>query len=103
MMAEVEMCVGISCSCMPTAAGFFKGKSGTWKSWGSSAFGRMRGIIYYGKDSNVSKDYEGSSSLRNTDPHTDGKNPYVDIEMQGREPRDVSYGGYSQQKPAQFA
>lgn len=99
-MAMVEMCVGISCSCMPTAAGFFKAKSGGWKSWSVSAYSLVRGLLRNTKDSNASKDFDGS--LQNMNPRADGSNPYVHIEMEVNKGHGFTYGSSYQQKPEQF-
>lgn len=93
-MALVEMCVGISCSCMPTAAGFFRGKSGSWKVWSVSAVGMMRGLLGYGKQSKASQDYEGS--WQSTDPHAKRGNHYVDLEMEGNKATGITCGEQQQ-------
>ncbi|KAK9423448.1 hypothetical protein SUNI508_14028 [Seiridium unicorne] len=67
LMALVEMCVGISCSCMPSAAGFFKNRSGNMNSWGSSAFSALRSLFRH--ESRHRKGYEDyQDSWKSTPP-----------------------------------
>lgn len=108
-MALVEMCVGISCSCMPTAAGFFKAKNSGqgWKGWSVSAFSLVRGLLRSTrntrntKDSSGSRDYDGS--LQHMVPRAEGMNPYVNIEMEGNKGQGYTYGSYQQKPEQQFA
>ncbi|KAH9983503.1 hypothetical protein F4779DRAFT_640417 [Xylariaceae sp. FL0662B] len=78
LMALLEMCVGISCSCMPSAAGFFN-KGGRWTSWSSSAMTMFRSLIRSGKHSDASRDTDNSWAGVNKA----GRRHYVDIEMEG--------------------
>lgn len=96
-MAPVEICVGISCRCMPTAASFFKDKSSICKGWSVSASNLMRGLLRYGKHSNASKDFEGSWQSINS--HANGRIHYVDLEMEGNKTNDLTYGKHQQQTP----
>lgn len=92
MMALVEMCVGISCSCMPTTAGFFKGKSSGWKGWSVSALSMVRGLLRPGKHSNASKDFQGS--WQSMHPLAKDRNNYVDIEMEGNSTHEFAHGNH---------
>ncbi|KAJ2997401.1 hypothetical protein NUW58_g667 [Xylaria curta] len=79
LTALIEMCVGISCSCMPSTAGFFKGGSGYWSSRGSRALSSIIGLFSGRKYSGRTGD--SNSSWREVDSHTQfvGKGHYVDV------------------------
>ncbi|KAH8889142.1 hypothetical protein GQ53DRAFT_723925 [Thozetella sp. PMI_491] len=81
LMALLEMCIGISCSCMPSATGFFKSTFGGCGTWGTSTLGFFRSLLPYGsKHSNTSG--VSSGSWKNSSPHSTQKNQYIDIEME---------------------
>ncbi|KAK8047543.1 hypothetical protein PG996_015607 [Apiospora saccharicola] len=86
LMALIEMCVGISCSCMPSAAGFLKNKGGGGNRWGSSAISMLRSLLQQNRHKNISE----QSDLPPRDPR---KGPYVDVEMNDSTARALNYGG----------
>ncbi|TGJ78224.1 hypothetical protein E0Z10_g10540 [Xylaria hypoxylon] len=80
LTALVEMCVGISCNCMPSTAAFFKSGASIWSGRGRSALGSIRGLLSGRKDSGRAGD--GSGSWREVDSHSQfiGKNHYADVQ-----------------------
>ncbi|GJN70186.1 hypothetical protein PLICBS_004239 [Purpureocillium lilacinum] len=61
LMALVEMCVGITCACMPSAAGFFKNKaSHGFNTWSTNPLSMLRSLLRYGRQSNAAESLDKS-------------------------------------------
>lgn len=75
---------------MPAAAGFFKGKGGAWKGLSSTVLSLVRIVLPYGKGSNASKNSE--TSWQSMNAGANGRNRYVDIEMNGRSAHKLTDG-----------
>jgi hypothetical protein len=79
-MALVEMCIGISCSCMPSVAGFLNKKRGNLHTWGSSAFGLIRSMFRSSRRTKPSVDHEHSA--KSDRPYDGANHCYVDLEIE---------------------
>ena len=83
LMALVEMCVGISCACMPSAAGFFRSKAGDGsKLWSTNAFSMLRSLLRSRQSSAGRSNKSGPSFDKSWNSKVSaGGHPYADIEM----------------------
>ncbi|KAJ3571854.1 hypothetical protein NPX13_g5237 [Xylaria arbuscula] len=80
LTALVEMCVGISASCMPSTAGFFKGSKEIWGRRSNSALSSLRGLFGGRKNSSTTtRDDDHPWRGVNSHPELVGKNHYVDV------------------------
>lgn len=93
LMALVEMCVGISCSCMPASAAlwrYFNGKgSGTGGTfWGLAIFTPIRSLFRSSNGSGAgSKDQSGSGKKDSNQIH---KSSYINLEVDSESTRGLA-------------
>ncbi len=82
-MALVEMCVGITCACMPSAAGFFKNKaSHGFNTWSTNPLSMLRSLLRYGRQSNAAESLDKSWGKHATHVSSGASDHhYDDIEM----------------------
>ncbi|KAJ4386899.1 hypothetical protein N0V93_009798 [Gnomoniopsis smithogilvyi] len=80
--------------CMPTAAGFLKGKSNGWKGWSTSVVTIMRNLLRSDKRTDTSENFEGSWQSRSPLAKKNRSN-YIDIEMEGSSTRELKISDHN--------
>ncbi|KAF2274904.1 uncharacterized protein EI97DRAFT_434812 [Westerdykella ornata] len=81
LLALVEMCVGISCSCMPSVAGFSRylhKDGGAWAPWGTSILAPLRSLF---TSSNRDHSQDGGRSWKQEGSRIHKSN-YISIELE---------------------
>ncbi|KAK5997453.1 hypothetical protein PT974_02814 [Cladobotryum mycophilum] len=83
LMALVEMCVGITCACMPSAAGFFKKRaSSASSSSGGNVLSMLRSLLRSSRQGSARESLDASWDRKNTHVSSaTGDHPDTDIEM----------------------
>ncbi|KAF2704075.1 hypothetical protein K504DRAFT_391376 [Pleomassaria siparia CBS 279.74] len=93
LMALVEMCVGISCSCMPSLAALWryldrKGSGTGWSFWNSVIFTPIRSLFRSGGSGGDSK---GQSEDWTKDSNQIHKSSYINIQVDSESTRGLAH------------